>query len=425
MGLEFIKEFKEFVGDNSFCIYGAGFLGRFLVSSTDIGKMDVKCFIDDKQRGEYKNIPILGKEALKDIEYVLVAISYPRNEIIDELRNLNKKVFIIDGTVFTLLREDITPDIDLDEDYAFKILKRNQNIKNILLIKLDYFGDTMASLKSLYYLRYKYPNANIDAILTEESAFVLAGKGIFDNIFISKEYSRNPSSKALYINQMPLKEYDMAIDVGFGPDTRFLLNNIKSKIKAGLYSADVNLDISVPILKPNVHINDLIEELIDKLPTYIKSQKQSISKIAMFPAASTPHKEWIEEEFINFLGLLEKDKDIELINLYFDSENTLRRFNIPPYSKIRYNISLDFKSLKTHLQTNDIFIGVDSFGSHISSYAGLPCILIFFDFSTIEFTPLYTDVYIVFRKNPYPRKRPFVKASTVYSILKKCGIILT
>ena len=82
-------------------------------------------------------------------------------------------------------------------------------------------------------------------------------------------------------------------------------------------------------------------------------------------------------------------------------------------------MGLDFNQLKNHLQTNDVFVGVDSFGSHISSFVGLPCIVIFFDFSTIEFAPIYSDTYIILRQSPYPRKKPFVKAKSVYSVLKK------
>ena len=59
-----------------------------------------------------------------------------------------------------------------------------ENVKNILVIKLRYLGDVVVSTPVFEALRHYYPKASITALVNDGTEAMLAGNPSIDRIFI-------------------------------------------------------------------------------------------------------------------------------------------------------------------------------------------------------------------------------------------------
>ncbi|PMP91179.1 MAG: hypothetical protein C0170_05255 [Hydrogenobaculum sp.] len=395
-----LEDVKNLSKNGKIAVYGAGLLAKYLLLKTDLKNFNIIGIADDDKEkwesyiGKFK---IDSKEKIiKDADFVLVTMSNFNKNIADYLKTQNKKALFVNRTLYFLLSDDISYDEKVDDILIkFKKPDYQPNLLKILILKLDYFGDTTLSLAFLQEIRAKYKQAFIDVICTSENYLILKELGIFSKFYISKDFSRSKEGMSIDEILKSIDKYDIAIDIGFGPDTRYLLKYINATYKISLESFEDGFDnylhLKIPYISKGDSVTKLLMDYINLIPD-IKSQKTKnniIKNIAIFPTPSSTIKQWLY--FEDFIRLLEKE-NIDTINIYSDK----KIFDIDS-PKVKYHIGLDFRSLIDSLSQNDLAISVDSFGAHASSYAGLPVVCMFFDSSTIEFSPSYSESIILFK----------------------------
>ena len=126
----------------------------------------------------------------------------------------------------------------------------------ILAIKLDHLGDFIMGLPALERLRATFPEAEITLVVGSWNYAMAVELGIADHLVPFDIYPRNSSEekvdvvgKTALFDAIVTGEYDLAIDLRNDPDTRFLLRNIKARVKAGMGTRAQfpHLDIFLPI----------------------------------------------------------------------------------------------------------------------------------------------------------------------------------
>lgn len=126
----------------------------------------------------------------------------------------------------------------------------------ILVLKLDHLGDFIMGIAALQRLRATFPESLITLVVGSWNEAMARELGIADRVLAFDVYPRNSSEekvdvrgKTALFDQLVDDEYDLAIDLRTDPDTRFLLRNVRSRVRAGMGTrAEFDfLDIFLPI----------------------------------------------------------------------------------------------------------------------------------------------------------------------------------
>lgn len=287
-----------------------------------------------------------------------------------------------------------------------KVLDTSLNhpqIKKVLVIKLDHLGDFILAVPALRKLRSLYPTAKIDALVGSWNLPIARELGIFENVY-TFDYFKAKSSLPPEFQKKELENfvttlgvYDLAIDLRRQPDTRFILKDIKSIIKAGYSSFDRETDRKIDICLPsfrdisfekNMHneISIAIQmfRIIEALPSDVghffspinnfrEQNKRKIS-IAIFPFAGTEIREWGIENYRKLIEWLSQESSVDSINIYLTSKKDQEKLGLFPFSKTKQHVGLSINELMESLKENILCVANNSGGGHLASYLGLSVI---------------------------------------------------
>lgn len=298
--------------------------------------------------------------------------------------------------------------------------RMDRNLK-ILIIKLDHMGDFLLAIPAILRLRDKFRYSDIDIVVGEWNVSLAQQTGIFKHIytfsFFQDRSSEHPQEKARGEKEllMRLGKYDIAIDLRRQRNTRLLLSKVKADMRVGYRSfskfdkyLDICLDTEldeVGVVKAHNEINMSLQliRLVDAIPSWTLSLPKlsnlhSVERqIAIFPTAGNQIKEW---PIMNFVELSKRILDIKLadnINIYLlDSEKKTADYfsGIPGINML---IGLDLDSLIKSLSNNTLSIANNSFGSHLSSYLGIPSVAIYGGHETVlEWQPPFGRSTVVY-----------------------------
>jgi lipopolysaccharide heptosyltransferase II len=312
--------------------------------------------------------------------------------------------------------------------YQNNISIDREEIKKILVIKLDHIGDIILSLPALKMLRNNFPNAHITMLVGRWiENLVRKVSGIDDVIafdFFFEDSERGKRHATVHEtehleNILKSRKFDLAIDLRRHPETRNILELSGARYMAGYCSGgDVDSrlaislkvpkeaeDISSQTIKP--HITAQLCELIlaldkdsltnsnlhkievpfissdkanDKIHKYsLLLQKEFL--VGIHPGSGNLLKQWPEEYFARLADLFiernnasvlmfggEKDKDLVLniLDMVKNRDNVV---------SLAGEFSLEvFMAMVEHCH---LFIGNDSGPCHIASVRGVPTLAIF------------------------------------------------
>ena len=123
----------------------------------------------------------------------------------------------------------------------------------ILILKLDHIGDLLLSIRALSLLREAWPDSHLTLVCGPWNVKLASQLELFDEIhsynFFSPQSSDGINVGTREFRDLPLGNYDLAIDLRHDSDTRRTLNLVRARYRAGFVcdpQIPVRLDLALP-----------------------------------------------------------------------------------------------------------------------------------------------------------------------------------
>lgn len=298
-------------------------------------------------------------------------------------------------------------DLFLDWFGPYHSLKRfPQEVKNILVIRLDHIGDLICTLPALPVLKDRFPSAKITVLTGVEGPAILKENPFVDGliIFRSNWFSRRKSFNPAELFSVLAKLRKIKFDIGY--DFRGDIRNILFMVLAGvpfrigygiaggrgllnrvgeydevLHQVELNMKLLTgetpdrQNLKPQIFIGSHEQEEAKQILNQAGIQTTD-RVIAIHPEAGYPSKEWAEENIQTLILRLTADSHNKVIVLGLSkAEKIARHFNCNP-QVISFAGKFLLRQMIALLSQCDVFIGNDSGPSHIAQALGIPSVII-------------------------------------------------
>lgn len=287
----------------------------------------------------------------------------------------------------------------------------------ILILKLDHIGDMLLGMRAFREIRDAWPDADITLVCSPTNAPLAAKLAIADKIvacrfFEDRSHTPRPPDDVLAKRfcDLQLPAFDIAIDLRFGEETRFLLDHVEARFACGFFTKNIKrkLDISVQMndIPPQKISRDpksmhdearqllLARTLIDafqperhpiqSLPsddTHIPFKDAPYAVIA--PAAGAEIKQWPNENFAAAgRRLIESGLSIVLVGdrtSQADCHEIAKGIAKGIASERVRNLSgsLPLEQLPDVLRHARLFIGNDSAPAHLAAALDIPAVVVF------------------------------------------------
>jgi glycosyltransferase involved in cell wall biosynthesis/ADP-heptose:LPS heptosyltransferase len=297
----------------------------------------------------------------------------------------------------------------------------------ILVIKLDHMGDFLLAIPALSKLRARYPHASISIVVGSWNVPIARELKIFDEVhafdFFKRRSSERPSMLEASIVELVGKmgRFDLAIDLRRQSESRFLLLRVDADLRIGYCtlddSVDCELDVALPTYSDEssrptqmnmTSVSIQMIRIVDAipadpndfivLPKLVDGVGRLPGRVAIFPRAGSPAREWSRSNFEQLVELLSGDPLVKGIDIYFADETDCGGFALPVAGKVESHIGLDFKALAHSLSRAAICVANNSGGAHLSSYLGVTTIGIYSGHELpLEWGPQFSGAYVVHR----------------------------
>ena len=140
-------------------------------------------------------------------------------------------------------------------------------IKRILIMKTDHIGDFVFALPAFAALRAAFQNAHITLLCGAWNEDMARTSDLFDAIICTNLYQQRVKDgtqvvmdeKLYQLSQMTT--FDIAVDLKYEPDTRFLLGLVSARFKAGFHSPLMpdDMQLVVPLFTSGIqHMRTLL-----------------------------------------------------------------------------------------------------------------------------------------------------------------------
>ena len=271
-----------------------------------------------------------------------------------------------------------------------------QNVKRILVVRLRSIGDTVLATPSLIALKRFLPDAQIDILLEDWVAPVLAGFDAVDNVLTFKK--DDLKSRLKMSVQLRRNKYDAVFNLHGGTTAGFFVRASSAKYRIGydfyrysrfhthlfsvrdcinfwqtnqLHSAQQQLALlglaGIPVQdKPKSRLS-VIQNSGFKIQNYA----------LLHPVAAFDTKQWATENFARVAEFLSR-KDLQIVAVATEKEREILE-NLKKLSNVPI-LTFDDLTLPeiTALAANaKIFVGNDSGIAHIAAAVQTPSVVIF------------------------------------------------
>ena len=299
-------------------------------------------------------------------------------------------------------------------------LRRMNEQKKILIVRLGAIGDVVRTLPSLHLLRRRFPEARIAWAVEEKAAEILEGHPGLDEMILvpRKKWSfllKNPFTipKALaeigkFLQSIREKKFDTVLDfhssiksgiisLATGADERigytarhsremnFLFNNVRIPLRQKRISRmERNLTllkhfgIEPDEIKADIAISGDDRNYIDD---HLKRERLDDKKKAIiFPGASRrqTYKKWGAKNYAALAEMLISKTDFYAILAWGPGElEECKEIASMVNSKVHISPGTTLKQLAELIRRCDLFIGGDTGAMHISCAMGTPCLVVY------------------------------------------------
>src|SRR5262249_48334946 len=289
----------------------------------------------------------------------------------------------------------------------------------ILVLKLDHIGDLLVSIAALFLLREAWPDAHFTLVCGPWNVRLATHLGLFDEIHPCNFFwprsgegiNREGINRGIAeFRQLPLGEYDLAIDLRHDTETRPILNFVRARYRAGFVchpQFPVRLDLAVPNLElisaleaPRVALHSearlitLASAIIATFGQYYKSCNSEIligsrspiryfnhgPVVALAPGTGNPIKQWGAIRFARVARALNKEAGCRFVLIGSESDKAdaaLVAAELPSDQYVNSVGKLDISDVPLSLAAVDLFIGNDTGTTHMAALMGIPTINIF------------------------------------------------
>jgi len=331
----------------------------------------------------------------------------------------------------------------------------------ILIVKLSSLGDVIQTLPALFLLRKKYPDAHITWLIEEESAELVVGHPLIDNIIVFRKkrwlsgganYRRLAQTvyeTANFIKELRFYSYDLVIDFQGLLKSGILVGISRGKRKRGFYpgreKSHLFLNEKVPYPVASLHAVDRYIFLLNSLGCscqspefFISIQQEQRERIAKFfqlkgitfnnpivilhPGTRWESKLWEEKKWAMLGDLLYDKNYAQVIFTGSRQDRSLIRRVAKQmrFPGINTAGELKLKEL-AFLQTQaDVVVVPDSGPMHLAAALGRPVVALFGPTDPSRTGP-YGDIHsVIFRpiecRPCFRRKCSFNKCMTEISV---------
>lgn len=297
-------------------------------------------------------------------------------------------------------------------------------IKRILWMRPDYLGDVVLSLPAMYLLKEYFPDAEIDALVSHNSAAILEGvKEINITWKVNfADFTDNPTPKSemhQILSQMKERRYDLAVDllgadcvrevayklkipqrVGFSdyagcasaPDYSYMLTHAVKFPKSKKHDSQNRTDLlrAVGLKSGEVPLRlDVSEKM--KLAVQVKLQTLGITRpfAVLHTYTNDAMRRWTQERFAKVADYLVDtyQMDVLLTGASADKEYVEAVREKSQYIAHVYNACGYFKicELPALFEKTSVMITVDTGPVHIAAAVGTPVVALVLPFYETSF----------------------------------------
>lgn len=338
-----------------------------------------------------------------------------------------------------------------------------QEVKKILVIRLSAIGDTIHTLPSVYAIRNKFPNAQIDWVIEDKSSMFVEKNPIVNNVFIVKRKEKNLKSFIKLIKKIRKERYDIALDfqqllksgiiLGFSGAKRKITLD-KGRELSGIFANEIIKTnrklfcLNYHVVKRNLDLTRAIgcktDEIKFILPDFSNENSPEITKIignidktkktiVLSPGTTWENKHWIIEGWKDIIKEFVNDYNIIITGT--GKEKTLNSKIVEGTKKI---IDLSGKTTLCDLvyiyKNADILISPDSGSLQIAWASNIKAIVsLFFATSSLRTAPFgenYVSISADINCSPCMKKncclrhsknecRKHIKSEEVIKVIKE------
>lgn len=270
----------------------------------------------------------------------------------------------------------------------------------ILVVKLDHLGDFILAIPAFSKLKAKYPYASISIAVGSWNVAIAQQLKIFDEIYQFDFFKRRSDELPSEVERITsefidrIGYFDIAIDMRRPADTRFLLGRIHADLRVGYSTLDEAkdgaLDVALPTF-PDVpfratrmnrtSISLQMLRLIDAIPgnpndfvtfpDLSDAPRLEVGRVAIFPKAGNPAREWGSANFERLVRLLIAEPLVKGVDIYFADTLDRSAFTFDGDRKINVHVGLQFSELTSALVRASVCVANNSGGAHLASYLGI------------------------------------------------------
>jgi ADP-heptose:LPS heptosyltransferase len=310
-----------------------------------------------------------------------------------------------------------TPDSSTPRAVVFQGLPRLKSCKDlplrILILKLDHIGDLLLSIRAFSLLREAWPDAHLTLVCGPWNVKLASQFGLFDEIhcynFFSPQSGDGISAGIKEFRELPLANYDLAIDLRHDADTRHILNFVRARYRAG-FACDpqlpVRLDLAIPDLeqvtaleapRSALHAETRLITLLSAVVATFGPEQGCGAEalvasrpairyfdhgpvVALAPGTGNPIKQWGVERFSRVARTLNEEAGCRFLLIGGDADKRdaeLIAAALSPDHCVNAVGALDISDVPLAIEGADLFIGNDSGPTHMAALMGIPTINIF------------------------------------------------
>ena len=316
--------------------------------------------------------------------------------------------------------DDYRPDDEPAEGvFAGHPLFHRDDVKRILVLKLDHIGDFITALPAMRRLKQHFPMATIHVLAARGARSFAEAENCVDG-FIEFEFFHARSSlgqkeltdadyAALRAQLMPYG-FDLAIDLRKHPDTREALRHIPARFLAGYdhMGQFTFLDIALEwegdkhLYRKRSHVTDDLINLVEAVGTAAAEDRTSLTAtswpalalpgfldddaralfarpvVAVHPGVGTVMRQWPAEHFANLVDLLIESDGVNIVLVGGPDEVDLAEQVLDKVTRREAVASLAGKTslagLTELLACCVLYVGNNSGPKHIAAALGVPTI---------------------------------------------------
>ncbi|MCW2387635.1 ADP-heptose:LPS heptosyltransferase [Sphingobium sp. B11D3B] len=319
-----------------------------------------------------------------------------------------------------------------------------EEIKRILILKLDHMGDFFISVRPMAMLKDAWPDAQITLVCGPWNVPLAEQLGIFDRVVPYRFFTAKTGEEEFNwdaedwmvrcegVRKLDLGPFDIAIDLRHDSDTRPCLTRIDARYRVGFASpggplpATPPLDLSLLEIPPDhreqLHAETRLIALASltvetfKPPTQHpirKLLKQRTDRFIPFngkrdyvviaPGAGSPNRTWSPENFISLMVRIREELGLGMILIGSAGEASVNSYIAAQFdaSDCIDMTGGSLPDLPDLVNDATFYIGNDTGGGHLAALLGTPTLSIFGGVSDPRvWQPIGPKVSILHAKTP-------------------------